>query len=55
MSGLPARGGRRASSRSDMAGRSSASTDRPILTTISGTASTSTRAVWKFTMQARST
>ena len=39
----------------DGAGRSSASTARPILTTISGTASTSARAVWKLTMQARST
>ncbi len=35
--------------------RSSASTVRPIRATISGSASTSARAVWKFTMQARST
>ena len=49
--------GRRARSywRGEIAGRSSASTVRPIRATISGNASTSARAVWKFTMQARST
>jgi serine/threonine protein kinase len=47
--------GKAAYSRLDVVGRSSRSTTRPVLATISGSASTSSEVVWKFTMQARST